>query len=187
MPCTVRLLRAPKPSAKFHDFDDYARLVQAAATSDRQAHLAVLLGGDAGLRCGEMMALEWTDIDLKKRQMCIQRSEWKGHVTVPKGGRLRYVPLTVRLTDALRQHRHLKSNRVLCSTDGSPLTQRLLQGLVARAARGAGLKNVGVHILRHTFCSHSDEGCGSTGDSGTRGPSGPLNDPALHARQSGSD
>ena len=33
-----------------------------------------------------------------KRQMCIQRSEWRGHVTVPKGGRLHYLedgaPLT---------------------------------------------------------------------------------------------
>jgi site-specific recombinase XerD len=33
-------------------------------------------------------------------------------------------------------------------------TQRLLQGFVARAARRANLRNVGVHVLRHTFCSH---------------------------------
>jgi len=38
------------------------------------ALLVVLLGGEAGLRCGEIMALEWTDI------------------TMPKGGRIRYVP-----------------------------------------------------------------------------------------------
>src|SRR5436309_12671489 len=37
---------------------------------------------------------------------------------------------------------------------GKPLTQRLVQGLVERAARKAGLNNRGVHILRHTFCSH---------------------------------
>ena len=42
----------------------------------------------------------------------------------------------------------------MCSADGTPLTQRLVQGLVARAARRAGLGNEGVHILRHTFCSH---------------------------------
>jgi site-specific recombinase XerD len=43
---------------------------------------------------------------------------------------------------------------VLCGNDGTPLTQRLVQGLVARAARRAGLTSVGVHVLRHTFCSH---------------------------------
>jgi integrase len=46
------------------------------------------------------MALEWSDVD--NRQLCVARSEWKGHVTVPKGGRLRYVPLPQRLTAALK-------------------------------------------------------------------------------------
>jgi integrase len=153
MPCTIRLLPIPKPSASFHDFDDYERLVEA-AVNDRQAHLIVLLGGEAGLRCGEMMALEWTDVDLVKRQLRIAKSDWKGHVTTPKGGRLRYVPLAERLAAALRTHRHLKGPRVLCAPGGSPLTQRDVQGLVARAARRANLTNGGVHILRHTFCSH---------------------------------
>jgi integrase len=128
--------------------------VKAAREVDARAYLIALLGGEAGLRCGEMMALEWRDVDLSKRQLCIQRSEWKGHVTAPKGGRLRYVPLTTRLASALRDHRHLKGPRVLCENDGSPLTMRLVQGLVARAARRAGLHNVGVHVLRHSFCSH---------------------------------
>ena len=86
--------------------------------------------------------------------MRIERSEWKGHVTATKGGRLRYVPLTIRLATALREHRHLKGPRVVCNDNGSPLTMRLVQGLVARAARRAGLCNVGVHVLRHSFCSH---------------------------------
>jgi integrase len=153
MPCTIRLLPIAKSSARFHDFDDYERLVEA-AREDQQAFLIVLLGGEAGLRCGEMMALEWADVNLVKRQLCVQRSEWKGHVTAPKGGRLRYVPLTSRLTTALRKHRHLRGPRVLCSDNGTPLTQREVQGLVARAARRANLQNNGVHVLRHTFCSH---------------------------------
>ena len=149
-----RLLPVPRTSAGFHDFDEYERLVVAAEATDWRTLLIVLLGGEAGLRCGEMMALEWTDIDLPRRHLCVARSEWKGQVTMPKGGRLRYVPLTVRLEDTLKQYRHLRGRRVLCSDDGEPLTQRLVQGLVLRAARRAGVENVGVHVLRHTFCSH---------------------------------
>ena len=52
-----------------------------------ETHLSILLGGDGGLRLGEMIVLEWTDVDLGKRQMCIQRSDWNGHVTTPKNGR----------------------------------------------------------------------------------------------------
>jgi len=47
----------------FFDFDEYERLVLASAL-DATAHLIVLLGGEAGLRCGEMIALEWRDVDL---------------------------------------------------------------------------------------------------------------------------
>ena len=31
------------------------------------------------------MALEWTDVNLAKRQLTVARSEWKGHVTATKG------------------------------------------------------------------------------------------------------
>jgi integrase len=148
------VLKVPKVSAAFYDFDEYERLVNAAKAFDLNAHLIVLLGGDAGLRCGEMMALEWSDVDLHKRQLCIQRSDWKGHVTIPKGGRLRYVPLTARLASALRNARHLRSTRVLCGADGSPLSADVVKHHVERAARRAQIGQPGVHRLRHTFCSH---------------------------------
>jgi integrase len=153
MPCTIRLLAIPKPSAGFYDFDEYERLV-AAVTAEPSARLIVLLGGEAGLRCGEMMALEWGDVDLGNRQLTVQRSDWKGHVTSTKGGRVRHVPTTERLTAALREHRHLRGSRVLCQSDGSPLTQKIVQDQVRRAVRRAGLTKSGVHRLRHTFCSH---------------------------------
>lgn len=153
VPCAIRLLPIPKPSAGFYDFDDYERLVEA-ARSEPNAYLVVLLGGEAGLRCGEIMALEWSDVDFQKRQLCVQRSEWKGHTTVPKGGRLRYVPTTIRLSRALREARHLRSPRVLCQADGSTLSADVVKHLVERAARRAQLKENGVHRLRHTFCSH---------------------------------
>ena len=154
MPCTIRLLPVPRTSAAFHDFDDFERLVDTARETDWQTHLIVLLGGEAGLRCGEMMALERTDVDLDTRQLCVQRSEWQGHVTAPKGGRLRYIPLTVRLAAALREHRHLLNARVLCQDDGCPLRRRLVQGYVSRASRRTKLEHGGLHVLRHTFCSH---------------------------------
>lgn len=39
-------------------------------------------------------------------------------------------------------------------TDGSPLTRKVLQVLVRSAARRGSLAHEGIHILRHTFCSH---------------------------------
>jgi integrase len=74
-------------SMSFYDFDEYERLVAATSSVDAPAHLIVLLGGEAGLRCGEMIALEWRDVDLAKRQICVQRSDWNGQVTTSSGAR----------------------------------------------------------------------------------------------------
>jgi len=64
------------------------------------------------------------------------------------------VPMTVRLATALREHRHLRSPRVLCQRDGAPLTRHLVQYAVKRVARNANVERVGVHVLWHSFCSH---------------------------------
>jgi site-specific recombinase XerD len=53
-----------------------------------------------------------------------------------------------------KRHRNLRSRRVLCLPDGSGRTRQLVQYRLKRAARRAGLPDLGVHALRHTFCSH---------------------------------
>jgi integrase len=153
LPCTVKLLPNPKKTMGFHDFDQYERLLTVARKRDPQAYVMVLLGGDAGLRLGEIIALEWCDVDLAARRLTVQRSEWLGHVTVPKGGRSRRLPMTQRLTAALKATRHLRSDRVLCLPDGSSITRDRVIKAVRGAQRVAGIDQ-GVHILRHTFCSH---------------------------------
>ena len=49
--------------------------------------------------------------------------------------------------------RHLRGPRVLCDSEGKPFTQKVVQVMMRRVARRANVKP-GVHILRHTFCSH---------------------------------
>ena len=74
--------------------------------------------------------------------------------------RVRYVPMTTRLANALQRHRHLKGARVLCQKNGQPLRANMLAYLLERATRKAGLatghkpRHAGPHVLRHTFCSH---------------------------------
>ena len=53
--------------------------MEVAKADCQAAYLIALLGGKAGLRCGEIMALEWPDVDLANRQLSVARSEWKGH------------------------------------------------------------------------------------------------------------
>jgi integrase len=151
----VRLLRVPPSTPLFYDFGEYGRLLEVAHKLDARIELVVLLGGDAGLRRGEILALEWSDLDFPRRTIHVQRSEWKGHVTAPKGGRSRRVPMTERLAEALLAHRHLRGPRVLYRDDGATPKNKVIRAWMAAAERRAGLPVKGrVHILRHTFCSH---------------------------------
>jgi len=174
------------PSAAFYDFEDYEALVVAAKATDPRAHIAVLLGGEAGLRCGEIMALEWRDVNFRKGQICVERSEWNGHVTTTKGGRLRYVPMTGRLVAGLRAHRHLQGARVLCREGGQPSLRRSCRTSfdgprAARSCRGAG-----IHMLRHTFCSHlAMRGAPARAIQELARAHGPDHDAAVHAFEPG--
>ena len=76
-------------------------------------------------------------------------------MTAPKGGRLRYVPLTLRLANALREHRHLRSPRVLCQDDGAVALRGCREALRGTGgSAGADQRRAGYISLRHTFCSH---------------------------------
>ena len=154
MPCTIRLLKTTAGAVDFYDFDEYERFVAAARRIDATAYLVALLGGEAGLRAGEMRAMRTTDADVEKGQLRIERNEWQGHISTTKGNRIRSVPMTARLRAALRAHRHLRGERLLYRADGRPMTESSLRELVERTARRASLRGTGPHILRHTFCSH---------------------------------
>jgi integrase len=155
MPATVKLLRSSPPELPFYEPEDFERLIEGAAKVGPEAVAAVLLGGHAGLRRGEMVALEWSDVDFKRGQLTVRRGEWEGEVVTPKGGRSRVVPMTKALQKALTAIRHLRGDRVFYQRDGSAVDETTLRSWMERAQRQAGLAaNKGqIHILRHTFCS----------------------------------
>jgi integrase len=167
MPCTIEFLKAVKPTATFYEFDEYERLAQVASSVDARTHVIVLLGGDAGLRRGEMLGLRWSDIDFRRRQLTVSQGVWEGRdrsglapgrhriTDLPKGGRGRVIPMTDALADALREFRHLRGELVLYAEDGRPATSYQLRTWLQAAQRRAGLRATGgLHVLRHTFCSH---------------------------------
>ena len=149
----VKLLKVAPPRFDFLTFEELSRLVEA-MKEDPERLALVLLGAEAGLRQGEIMALEWGDVDLVAGVLTVRRSSWKGVIGTPKSGRERKVPLTSRLKAALKAVKHLKSELVLCHQDGSPLTQSAIEAALRFGCKKAGLRSIGSHVLRHTFCSH---------------------------------
>lgn len=121
---------------------------------DAERCALLLVAGEAGLRQGEIIALEWGDVDLVAATLTVRRSSWRGHVGSPKSGQDRKIPLTKRLAVALKAARHLRSELVFCYPDGAPLTRSAIEAALRYGCKLAGLRRIGSHVLRHTFCSH---------------------------------
>jgi integrase len=126
--------------------------VQIAVTIPK-AHLRVL---DAeaqifGLRRGQFLELLFLN---RIGQPAIMRTDYRGYVGSPKGGRIRTLPLTRRLVSALKAMRHLRGDPVFSDRNGLRWSRCEADTRLRRAYRKAGLRKIGWHTLRHTFCSH---------------------------------
>jgi integrase len=154
LPVRIKQLRVTAPEMDFYDFDEYQRILTAAKRLDPRIHVMVLLGGDAGLRPGEIRALQWVAIDFRRRLLTVERAEYDGHVGLPKHDKIRRVPMTRRLVAALQAHRDRRGPNVLYRDDDRPLTVMVARRWLKKTLELAKLRDRGPHTLRHTFCSH---------------------------------
>jgi len=138
-----------------YDFTEFDELVRAAAAVSTRAEVVVLLGSEAGLRAGEMRALEWPDISFVKQQVRVARNDWRGQVTTTKGQ-----PGTCRAPNTCC------GSAAARGSTGQP-------AVLGRARPAA-----------HVPFAPGDARCADAGDSGTGGASRPLDDAALHAPES---
>jgi integrase len=148
-------LRVKSPAIRFLDQTELEALVEA-ARPEPQWLAAILLGADAGLRFGEIRALQWDAYATTTNRLRVTRSLWGDTLGPPKSGKDRMVPPTVRLAAALKAIRgsKLRGPYVLAADDGEPLSLETMRWNLPRLCRKAGIEEIGWHALRHTFCSH---------------------------------
>lgn len=149
----VRKLKLPPRDFDFLDFEELDRLV--AATEFGWAEM-ILIAGRTGLRSGELRALQdQRDVDYKKKQLTVREAlDDRGVAGPPKNGRTRVVPLSDDALAAFRELRHLKGPHVFCNPDGAPFTHRQMERALQKACKRTKLREIGWHVLRHTFASH---------------------------------
>jgi len=135
-----------------------------AATSGEDEYVAVLytLAVYAGMRAGEIAGLEWSDVDLERRLLTVQRS-FDGPT---KSDRVRYVPILDPLLPVLRAWRLRHPGRLVFTNQAGTMLQpsaRVFQEVLHRVlarARFPRIQRSGkerpylrFHDLRHTFAS----------------------------------
>jgi site-specific recombinase XerD len=139
--------KRPKTLPSVLSPEEVALLIQAAASARDRLLLQIAYG--CGLRLDELLCLQVGDIDSARMVL---------HVRHGKGGKDRFVPLSVRLLDELRAYWRLCRPATWLFPGKKP-NQHLTSGNVQRTFRGiarrAGLsKRCSMHTLRHSYATH---------------------------------
>jgi integrase len=129
------------------------RLLDAA---DEPVCTLILCAVLTGMRRGELLGLQWEDVDLEGHRIFVRRALWRGKFVTPKSRRSRRtIDLAPTLRAALaRLPSRFQGGLVFCNEDGSPIDpDNFAHRDWARVLRRAELRRMRFHDLRHTYAS----------------------------------
>ena len=115
-----------------------------------------------GLRRGELLGLKWTDVDLDRGILKIQRaiSRQNGKVVeapLKTKNAYRTLPLSADAISVLKMQKCKVGNSewVFPSPAGGPMSPDSVLHMLQRVLKRAGLPRIRFHDLRHTFATHA--------------------------------
>lgn len=126
----------------------------------------VLTLARTGMRIGEVLGLQWGDIDFHGRFIKVQRSFSRGKLDTPKGGKSRRVDMSNQLTETLKNLlKQAKADKlskawkelpewVFLNSEMNPVCDSCFRDRIfPKALAKAGLRKIRIHDLRHTYAS----------------------------------
>ncbi len=110
-----------------------------------------------GCRVGELIALEWSDVDFRRCFLNINKADYRGCVGTPKTeSSIRSVPMSEECYKIFRKNFRLGySGRVFRNTFGLPVNYRSLLDAWKRLLSVLDIQSCGMHVLRHTYATNA--------------------------------
>jgi len=141
----VRLLKEPPGRLRYLEAEDIERLIECCADPHAPyLRTIVVMAVHTGMRLGEILGLQWTDLDLKNRFISVAKTKNNERKTIPINDML-YAEL-----DQLP--RHVTSPYLFHHADGTRLLH--IDRSFHAALKRAGIEGFRFHDLRHTHASH---------------------------------
>lgn len=141
---------APKDPVYLNE-NDYNKLLEQAENKGMFYEM-LLFTLRTGVRIGELLALEWPDIDFNERVITIKRNIVNGYVGSPKNNKYRRVYLANDLFNILLIRKRNKG-LIFPDNNGDYQSRSSCRHRLERLCSQANLKKLGWHGLRHSFAS----------------------------------
>ena len=132
-------------------------------SNDNQKYCGIILSLMTGLRIGELCALKWSDIDLKKRiivvnktlqRICEKGKKSKITITTPKtSNSLREIPMSNTLYDFLIKLKPAKRDIYFLTSTSVPTEPRNYRKIYLTLLKKLKINKTSFHALRHTFAT----------------------------------
>jgi integrase len=117
-----------------------------------------------GMRLGELLGLQWGDVDWNSRVIHVQRSFRNGRITKPKNGKTRMVDISEQLYTEMKELFRKRKKEALATgsgeivetifhTGGKPTSQNTIRNIWKRMLTKAGIRGMRFHDIRHTYAS----------------------------------